>query len=99
MRMRNKPWAKEELRVSNIYEPNPEEKKGKWNQMFKNQNNPIHLELGCGKGFFVRDVAKKNENINYIAIDLVDVILGVANRNIIEAFEGKDIDNIILTRY
>lgn len=99
MRMRNKPWAKEELNESKIYIPNPEEYRGKWNETFKNIENPIHLELGCGKGFFVKKAALQNPEINYIAIDLVDVILGVANRNIIEEFEGKEINNIILTRY
>lgn len=99
MRMRNKPWAKEELNKSKIYITSPEEYKGKWKEIFKNPDNPIHLELGCGKGFFVKTAALQNPNINYIAIDLVDVILGVANRNIQEEFAGKEINNLILTRY
>ena len=99
MRMRNKPWAKEELNKSKIYISSPEENKGKWKEIFKKTDNPIHLELGCGKGFFVKKAAIQNPNINYIAIDLVDVILGVANRNIQEEFAGKEINNLILTRY
>ena len=99
MRMRNKPWAKEELNKSKIYISSPEENKGKWKEIFKKTDNPIHLELGCGKGFFVKKAARQNPNINYIAIDLVDVILGVANRNIQEEFAGKEINNLILTRY
>ena len=99
MRMRNKPWVKEELSKSKIYISNPEEYKGKWKEVFRNQSNPIHLELGCGKGFFVKKAALQNQDVNYIAIDLVDVILGVANRNIIEEFDGKEINNLILTRY
>jgi len=99
MRIRNKPWAKEELDASKIYIKNPEKCMGNWKEYFKNSKKPIHLELGCGKGFFVKKAAKENPNINYIAIDLIDAILGVANRNIIEEFEGKEINNLLLTRY
>lgn len=88
MRIRNKPWAKEELAESEIYVQNPEEYKGRWKEKFNN-SNPIYLELGCGKGYFVKKAGKQNQNINYIAIDLIDAILGMANRNIIEEFERK----------
>ena len=99
MRIRNKPWAKVELEQSKFYIQNPEVLKGKWKEYFKNSNNPIRLELGCGKGYFVKKVAMQNPEINYIAIDLIDAILGVANRNIIEEFNGKDPENLLLTRY
>jgi len=99
MRIRNKPWAKEELNASKFYTKNPEECKGKWKECFKNPDNPIHLELGCGKGYFVKKSAIQNPEINYIAIDLIDAILGVANRNIIEEFNGKNPENLLLTRY
>lgn len=98
MRIRNKPWAREELDASEIYIKNPEEIKGKWREKFNN-NNSIHLELGCGKGYFVKKAGLKNPGINYIAIDLIDTILGVANRNIQEEFGSKHITNILLTRY
>lgn len=98
MRIRNKPWAREELDASEIYIKNPEEIKGKWRENFNN-NNSIHLELGCGKGYFVKKAGLKNPGINYIAIDLIDTILGVANRNIQEEFGSKNITNILLTRY
>lgn len=99
MRMRSKPWAKEELNESEIYIKEPEIYKGKWRENFANSNNPIHLELGCGKGYFVKTAATQNPDINYIAVDLVDVILGVANRNIVEEFDGKEINNVALVRY
>ena len=98
MRIRNKPWAREELDASEIYIKNPEEIKGKWREKFNN-NNSIHLELGCGKGYFVKKAGLKNPGINYIAIDLIDTILGVANRNIQKEFEKKKITNILLVRY
>ena len=99
MRIRNKPWAKEELNASKFYIKEPEKCKGKWKEYFKNSNNPIHLELGCGKGYFVKEAAIKNPGINYIAIDLIDAMLGIANRNIIEEFDGREVENILLTRY
>lgn len=99
MRIRNKPWAKEELAASKFYVQKPENNKGHWKEVFKNPENSIHLELGCGKGYFVKKAAKQNPKINYIAVDLIDTILGIANRNIIEEFESQEIENIALTRY
>ena len=99
MRIRNKPWAKEELLASDFYVQKPEDYKGRWKEFFNNENEYIYLELGCGKGFFVKKAAKQNQNINYIAIDLIDAILGMANRNIIEEFENEEVLNLALTRY
>ena len=99
MRIRNKPWAKEELLASDFYVQKPEDYKGRWKEFFNNENDHIYLELGCGKGFFVKKAAKQNQNINYIAIDLIDAIFGMANRNIIEEFENKEVLNLALTRY
>ena len=99
MRIRNKPWAKEELNASKFYIQSPEKCKEKWKEYFKNPDNPIHLELGCGKGYFVKKAAIENLEINYIAIDLIDAILGMANRNIIEEFNGKEPTNLLLTIY
>ena len=77
MRIRFKPWARPELEASKFYIDNPEEYKGKWRELFNN-SNPIHLELGCGKGGFISNIAVFNPHINYIAIDLVDAMLGVS---------------------
>lgn len=97
MRMRNKPWAKEELNKSKIYISSPEENKGKWKEIFKKTDNPIHLELGCGKGFFVKKAARQNPNINYIAIDMIEAMLGLSKRNIEEKL-GKEPKNVLLIR-
>ena len=100
MRIRFKPWARPELEASKFYIDNPEEYKGKWKSLFKNEN-PIHVELGCGKGSFMANLAVKNPNINYIAIDVVDAMLGLAKRNIEEKYneERKEINNVYLTRF
>ena len=71
MRIRFKPWARPELEASDFYRDNPEELKDKWIKEFKNQNNPINLELGCGKGQFIAQLAVQNPDINYIAENLI----------------------------
>ena len=100
MRIRFKPWARPELEASNFYIDNPEEYKGKWKELFNN-NNPIYLELGCGKGNFISNLAVKHEEINFIAIDLVDAMLGLAKRNIESYYKmaNKEINNVYITRY
>lgn len=101
MRIRFKPWARPELEASKFYINNPEEYKGKWRQLFKNPDAPLNLELGCGKGTFISKLAVRNSQINYIAIDLVDAMLGLAKRNIEETFkkENRQIDNVYITRF
>lgn len=101
MRIRYKPWARKELEESKFYIDNPEEWKGKWKDFFKDSNKPIHLELGCGKGQFIANMAASHPNINYIAIDLVDPMLGLAKRKIEEVYKEnkKEIDNVVITRF
>ena len=101
MRIRYKPWARKELEQSKFYIDNPEEIKGNWKNQFKNKGNPIYLELGCGKGQFISEMAVQNQNINYIAIDLVDAMLGLAKRNVEQTYliNNREIDNVILTRF
>ena len=101
MRIRYKKWARPELEASKFYIDNPEELKGKWKEKFKNRNNPLHLELGCGKGQFISNLAVKHQEINYIAIDLVDAMLGLAKRNVEKIYEENNIEptNIYLTRF
>ncbi|KAF0092252.1 MAG: tRNA (guanine-N7-)-methyltransferase [Fusobacteria bacterium] len=52
----------------------PEDYRGKWHKIFGN-NNPIFIEIGCGKGQFITGLARSNKNINYIAIEKVEEIL------------------------
>ena len=101
MRIRFKPWARPELEASAFYRDNPEELKNKWINEFKNKENPIHLELGCGKGNFISQLAVQNPNTNYIAIDLVDAMLGLAKWKVEETYmeANKEVDNVLLTRF
>ena len=76
MRIRRKKWAEKELNEAKFYIHNPSEFKGNWKKLFKN-NNPLHIELGCGKGNFIATLASENKNINYIAIDMIEAMLGL----------------------
>ena len=101
MRIRFKPWARPELEASYFYEDNPEKYIGRWKEKFANQNKPLHIELGCGKGSFISELAFTNQDINYIAIDLVDAMLGLAKRKVEEKYNENNmkVDNLILVRY
>ena len=44
--------------------------KGKWNEMFFKNTNPIVLELGCGKGEYTVELAKQFPDKNYIGVDI-----------------------------
>ncbi|MCR5647891.1 MAG: tRNA (guanosine(46)-N7)-methyltransferase TrmB [Acholeplasmatales bacterium] len=76
MRLRKVKNARERLMVDNnkYFINEPEIYKGKWNELFGN-NNPLHIEIGCGKGQFMSTLAKLNPNINYIAIEKFDSVL------------------------
>ncbi len=101
MRIRFKKWARPELEASKFYIDNPEDYKGKWRELFKNPEAPLHLELGCGKGTFMAKLATRDRNVNHIAIDVVDAMLGLAKRNIETEFKenNMEIDNVYLTRF
>ena len=76
MRLRKVKNARERLMVDNnkYFINEPEIYKGKWNELFGN-NNPLHIEIGCGKGQFMSTLAKLNPDINYIAIEKFDSVL------------------------
>lgn len=68
MRLRKKPWGDYELENNPNFIHNPKENKGKWQDFFGN-NNPIHVEIGSGKGQFLTSMSLLNPDINYIAIE------------------------------
>ena len=102
MRVRNVK-NKEEIISNSIYTiDNPESYKGKWNTLFNN-NNPIYLEIGMGKGKFILENAKNNPNINYIGIEKNGSVLSYAIKKIEEyklnnlkliCFDANKIDEI-----
>ncbi|MDQ0245942.1 tRNA (guanine-N7-)-methyltransferase [Bacillus fengqiuensis] len=85
MRLRNKPWASEKIgQYPQYVVSNPEEYKGKWNEAFKNEN-PLHIEVGTGKGQFLLGMAKQNPHINYIGIEVYESVIVSALDRLIEA--------------
>lgn len=85
MRVRHKPWAGDFIKEhQEIIIPDPEEYKGNWQKLFGN-NQPIHIEVGSGKGQFITGMALQNPNINYIGIELFDSVIVKAAEKIIAA--------------
>lgn len=74
MRLRNIPIADEKIASSPFCINHPEQHKGAWNQLFQN-NNPLHIEIGMGKGRFLLQLAQINTNINYIGIEKYTSVL------------------------
>ena len=101
MRIRYKKWARPELEASSFYEDEPEKWKGNWKEHFDNKRTPLMLELGCGKGQFISKLAVENQNVNFLAIDLVDAMLGLAKRNIEQEYQNANLEpnNVMLTRF
>lgn len=63
--------------------------RGKWSQFFEN-DNPIHIELGTGRGKFITTLAAENPNINYIALEVKEEVLVRA----VEKADKQKLDNI-----
>lgn len=94
MRLRNVKGSKEIIASNEYVIHEPETYKGKWNNWFGN-NNPIHIEIGMGKGRFLMELACKNPHINYIGIEKYSSVLIRA----IEKREEVDVKNLIFVRF
>ena len=65
MRMRKKKHADERIQACADYL--------RWHDMFNN-NNPVYLEIGCGKGDFVCGMALKSPDVNFIAVERISAV-------------------------
>ncbi|MGX8686313.1 MAG: tRNA (guanosine(46)-N7)-methyltransferase TrmB, partial [bacterium] len=74
MRLRNIPGAREVMTESPWTVNEPEELKGKWREHFGNAN-PLHLEIGTGKGQFILQLAALHPDINYVGIEKYSSVL------------------------
>ncbi len=74
MRLRNIPGAKEAVAESPFVIQTPAEQKGRWAERFGNQN-PIHIEVGMGKGQFLTEMALLHPDINYVGIERYTSVL------------------------
>ena len=93
MRLRNIKGSKEIIEKSKYVVLKPNDNKGKWEKVFKN-NNPIHIEIGMGKGDFIIGMAKNNPNINFIGIEMYDSVIVKA----VQKLENENINNLKLIR-
>ena len=93
VRLRNVKGSREAIADSEYTFNDYQNHKGKWNEVFGN-NNPIRIEIGMGKGKFITELALQNPNINYIGIEKYSSVLIRA----IEKRKELEIDNLIFIR-
>lgn len=79
MRLRNITGSREMIAENEFVEHSPEENRGNWHRVFGN-DNPIHIEVGMGKGKFITTLAALNPDINYIGIEKYSTVLLYATR-------------------
>lgn len=92
MRLRHKPGAADQVKQNGQFViANPTEYKGKWQELFPNKQ-PIHIEVGTGRGRFMVEMAKANPHINYIGIEKYTSVISDALDKLIEA----DVPNLKL---
>lgn len=96
MRMRFKPYARPELLACDFHVHEPLTHGGHWHELYARPDQPWHLELGCGKGGFLAQIAPAHPDINYLGIDITDKVLILAKRKVEAAYAERGIpaDNV-----
>lgn len=74
MRLRNIKGARDVIAKSPLVVHEPEQAKGKWNEIFGN-DHPVRIEIGMGKGKFIHELAQANPGINYVGIEKYSSVL------------------------
>lgn len=74
MRLRNVTGSREAIAASPFVVHDPFAQKGRWKEIFENER-PIHIEIGMGKGRFLMDLAAVNPDINYVGIEKYSTVL------------------------
>lgn len=93
MRLRNITGSREVIGESIYVVHEEQNQKGKWQEIFGNAN-PIHIEIGMGKGQFIHTLAKLNPEINYIGIEKYSSVLLRA----IQKMEQEELPNLKFIR-
>lgn len=89
MRMRKVKWAVDYLNESRLLIPNPEALKGKWKQAM--ETDQLHIEIGCGKGKYSLEMAKKNPSIGFVAIEKNESAAGIAAKKMDDDLSKKKV--------
>lgn len=98
MHMRTKKWAKPELSACPYYADEPVSYKGIWRTKFP-VDQPLYVELGCGKGVSTAQMVHDQQDRNFIAVDITSNVLGDARRNVERLYDGAPVRNVILSRF
>ena len=93
MRLRNVRGAREKIAADEYTVQEPKENKGRWHEFFENEN-PIHIEVGMGKGKFIMELAERNPDINYVGIEKFSSVLVRA----LQKMEEKELSNLVFIR-
>ena len=94
MRIRRKSWTEPELAACAYFIEQPSIHRGHWRSLF-DRDQPVHLEIGCGKGVSTVKMAHENPGVNYIAIDEVRHVLAVSVRNTKAEYGEETPKNIV----
>ncbi|GGC94141.1 tRNA (guanine-N(7)-)-methyltransferase [Thalassobacillus devorans] len=85
MRLRNKPWADDFLQENEaIVVQEPFAHKNSWQNLFL-QHQPLHLEIGTGKGQFIAGMGNQHPEINFVGIERVKSVIVGAVKKVLEA--------------
>ena len=93
MRMRRRAWTEPELEACPFFVEQPSAHRGQWSQLFEKQQ-PMELEIGCGKGVSTAQMAFANPGVNYVAVDEVRHVLAVSVRNARAAYGDEPPKNL-----
>lgn len=93
MRLRNIPGSREAIAESPFVVPEGEPIRGHWRDRFGNEN-PLHIEIGMGKGKFLMTMAEKNPDINYVGIERYSSVLLRA----LQKMEENSLPNLLFLR-
>lgn len=94
MRLRNVKGSREAIAANEYVMQEPESHRGEWKLLFGN-DNPVHIEIGMGKGRFICQLAQENPEINYIGIEKYSSVLIRA----IEKRKELELDNLYFIRF
>ncbi len=86
MRLRNVKGSRDVIATNEYVIRDEQNMKGKWHGLFGN-DNPIHIEVGMGKGRFIMDMARLHPDINYIGIEKFSSVL-------VRAIEKQEIEKL-----
>ncbi len=94
MRLRNIKGSREIVAANDNVVQEPEKWKGQWKSLFGN-DNPLHIEIGMGKGRFIMEMAARNPQINFIGIEKYSSVLLRA----LEKNKETELTNLFFIRF